>query len=449
MVDIMIQCSRCKNLITNPGVSFCPTCGNYLYEKKEDFNSKETNSFNYNFSNIKNSSNNNKSGKQITIKSKHIAIVLLILSIVLIGGKFFMSSNTPSEDYYFEGVNNKKEDGSFEEIENEDKEKDNNEVVVVTPPIETKEENIDYSKLNGVSKSGVKPNKNNKDETQIIHDKQYFKQLKLDKENQVYDLINYDSLSQKKGCNSSVLAIENEIITNYGIKAVNLCEMDTDFANELKDVVKYIYDTYPNARNHLTNLTLANVGDATYMASFMPIFTFVTSSNGGNYPIGIKTQIYLNSKYFLNVGKINNSVSYGAKNGYFPPNATKSSTVAHEFGHYLSYVALLKHYNVSQLTYVLSSRTSRMYDIYNDFDKGIFSKKIIEEAYEKFSKDTSSNLGFDNFRASISTYAMAKDNKGNYIYDETIAEAFHDVYLNKTKAKSASRYIIYVLNNKL
>ena len=449
MVDIMIQCSRCKNLITKPGISFCPTCGMYLYEKNDNASSNETNSYNYNFSNANNKSNNNRSNKQITLKGSYVAVILIILSLLLLVGKMLMPSSTPETDYYFDGVNNQNDDGSFEKIENEDKEKKDGEVVVVTPPIEKQDENIDYSKLTGVSKSGVNPNKNNRDETQIIHDKQYFKQLKLDKDSQVFDLINYDSVSQKKGCSSSILNIENEIINNYGIRAVNLCEMDISFANELRNVAKYVYDTYPNARNHLTNLTLANVGDATYMASFMPIFTFVTSSNGGNYPIGIKTQIYLNSKYFLNIGKINNSVSYGAKNGYFPPNATKSSTVAHEFGHYLSYVALLKYYNVSQLTYVMSSRSSRMYDIYNDFDKGLFSKKIIEEAYNKFSKDTSSNIGFDNFRASISTYAMAKDNKGNYIYDETIAEAFHDVYLNNSKAKSASRYIVYVLNSKL
>ena len=58
-------------------------------------------------------------------------------------------------------------------------------------------------------------------------------------------------------------------------------------------------------------------------------------------------------------------------------------------------------------------------------------------------------MGFDNFRASISSYAMAKDGTGNYIYDETIAEAFHDIYLNGNNAKPASRYIFAVLKSKL
>ena len=56
---------------------------------------------------------------------------------------------------------------------------------------------------------------------------------------------------------------------------------------------------------------------------------------------------------------------------------------------------------------------------------------------------------FDDFRSSISGYAMAKDNSGNYIYDETIAEAFHDVYINGDLAKPASNYIVKVLISKL
>ena len=44
---------------------------------------------------------------------------------------------------------------------------------------------------------------------------------------------------------------------------------------------------------------------------------------------------------------------------------------------------------------------------------------------------------------------IAKDNDGEYIYDETIAEAFHDTYLNKDNAIDASKYIIKVLKKYL
>ena len=45
----------------------------------------------------------------------------------------------------------------------------------------------------------------------------------------------------------------------------------------------------------------------------------------------------------------------------------------------------------------------------------------------------------------LSKYALSKDESGKYIYDETIAEAFHDVYLNDDKASLPSKYIMRIL----
>ena len=51
----------------------------------------------------------------------------------------------------------------------------------------------------------------------------------------------------------------------------------------------------------------------------------------------------------------------------------------------------------------------------------------------------------EEFRASISEYAASLDDYGEPIYDETIAEAYHDWYLNKQKATDASKAIVTVL----
>ena len=75
----------------------------------------------------------------------------------------------------------------------------------------------------------------------------------------------------------------------------------------------------------------------------------------------------------------------------------------------------------------------------------IYGQKVIRPAEDP----TKTNATFDNFRRSISEYAIAKDKKGNYIYDETIAEAFHDVYLNKESARPASIYIVNELKQYL
>jgi hypothetical protein len=309
---------------------------------------------------------------------------------------------------------------------------------------------IDYSGYEGVSKSGQEGNTSAVGKTKIVYDKQYFKMFTLHGIGDVYELIRTDSIKQKQGCPTNILNIENQIINNYGIVAVNLCEMDEEFANEIKNVVDYIYKNYPTARNYLTNITLANVGSSSsYMAAFMPIFTFVTSDTGSGYPVGSKTQIILNASYYLNPAKIANSASYGSKSGYFPPNATRSSTVAHEFGHYLSYVALLNYYQSGKLNYVTTGQAAKLYNVYDDFNTGNFSRILLEEAYEEYVKIYGNNLTFLGFRESISKYAVAKDNTGSYIYDETIAEAFHDVYINGNNAKPASRMIMKVLNTKL
>lgn len=281
--------------------------------------------------------------------------------------------------------------------------------------------------------------------TQIVYNKQYYKQSFKD-EKDVYNLIVQDSLAQKSNCPAEIVSIENEIVGNYGIKAANLCEMDVTFAKELRNVINYMYNNYPQAREYLTNITLANVGeDADYMAAFMPIFTFAQSNTRNGYPVGVKTQIILNARYFLNTSKITKAVSYSTNVGYFPKNATRSSTVAHEFGHYLSYVALLNHYNRSKMNFVRTSDADSLYKISEDFNLGNFSYKMINEAYQKYKSSYNSNISFNQFREMISSYAVAKDSNGNYIYDETIAEAFHDCYLNHDNASIASKLIFEVL----
>ncbi len=310
--------------------------------------------------------------------------------------------------------------------------------------------NGDMEEYTGVSKSNQVSNGSSIGVTSIVYDNQYLKQMKINNLSDVNKLIVSDSEKQKRNCPSDVKKVENEIIAHYGVTAVNFCEIDKNLAEELRNVVAYIYNEFPNARDYLTNITIANVGEnETYIAAFMPVFTFATSNTSSGYPVGIKTQIILNAKYFLNPVKLKNSVSSGANSGYFPPNATSSSTVAHEFGHYLSYVAMLNYYNSNRLNYVTESDSKKLYSVYTDFTKGNFSYKLLQEAYQEYQNTTFASGTFDEFRASISRYAMAKDKSGKYIYDETIAEAFHDCYLNGEKAKPASKAILTILNQKL
>lgn len=264
-------------------------------------------------------------------------------------------------------------------------------------------------------------------------------------------LISKDSTDQKENCPKEILQVENDIIKKYDITAVNLCEMDVDFAKELEDVIDVIYNNYPMARGHLTNLSLHNtsLSQPLVIAMFTPVFNFATSDSSSTYPWVIKTQVFLSSNYFLNRARLESSVKEASSSGHFPPNATTYSPVAHEFGHYLSFLALLNNYKVDSILLIDSNNINSFYKAFGDFGTGNFTLEMLKEAYNNYKNDTNTVLEFDEWRGTVSNYALAKDNNGNYIYDETMAEAFHDVYLNGDNASDASRYIVSVLKDKL
>ena len=294
-----------------------------------------------------------------------------------------------------------------------------------------------------------KEKKKSKTKTVIVYDNKYTG-MNISTKEDANKLIVKDSVDQKGACPKEIKAIEDDIIKKYGITAVNLCEMETGFAKEVGNVFKIIYDTFPDAKGYLTNLTLVNAPISSgYIAAFQPIFTFATSSTDSTYPWVLKTQIYLNTSYFLNKDRLKSSVESGSASGHFPPNATIYSPVAHEMGHYLSFLAMMNNYKVDSILIIEDEDTDVLYKLIEDFGKGTFSLTMINEAYNNYKKEVGTTLGLDDWRATISSYAVAKDNSGNYIYDETIAEAFHDVYLNGDKAAPASKYVVAVLKEKL
>ena len=292
-------------------------------------------------------------------------------------------------------------------------------------------------------------NRKGKYNTVIIYDNVY-EGVKIEQKSDADSLISKDSVDQKGNCPTEIKSIEDEIINNYGITAVNLCEMDVNFAKEISKVFKKVYDEYPSVRGFLTNLTLVNGSmQDSYIAAFMPFFSFATSDSTTTYPWIIKTQVLLNTSYFLNKAKLKSAIDMSTKAGHFPKNTTIYSPVAHELGHYLSFLAMMKNYDMNSILLIDGSNIDGLHKLSNDFKNGNFSLSMIKEAYEKYKTDKNSNIGFDEWRGTISKYALAKDSKGEYIYDETIAESFHDVYLNSDNAADASRYVISVLKNKL
>lgn len=417
-------CPKCGNHVEN-GTKYCNKCGVFLGEPINNMsiqppleqNNEINNSNQYPPHIIPNVNQNGGTvGKINNNKMVFIGVgsgVGLLVVIVLMVALF---SNGKS-NYYFSSSGNY------------DNEND-------TTSIEKKEESN--------SKKG-------KYQTVIITDNTY-SGIKISNDSEAYKLIEKDSVSQKSQCPAEIKKIEDEIIEKYNITAVNLCEMDVDFAKELENVFEIIYRDYPSARGHITNLTLRNtnmLSEGGVIAAFMPIFSFATSDSTSSYPWVIKTQVLLSSQYFLNKSKLEASAKDGSSSGHFPPNSTIYSPVAHELGHYLSFLAMMNYYQMNSILLINNNSIDTFYKLQVDFSEGNYSLSMINEAYENYKKDTGTTMSLDEWRGTISKYALAKDNNGEYIYDETIAEAFHDVYLNNDNAKDASKYIVKVLKEKL
>ena len=418
-------CSKCGDPVEQ-NETYCNKCGNYVGNNTQNcsnnnpsfYNSLPNNVannntqpyFQPNYNNYQSNANFNKTNnKKLIFVEVGIGVGILVVLVICL----LFSNN--SVKYYFS--NNSYE--STDEI------------------IQTN------------NSSNTTPKRKSKYSTIIITDNTY-SGVKISNDNDAYKLISEDSVAQKNNCPSEIKAIEDEIIKKYGVTAVNLCEMDIEFAKEVSNVFKKVYDEYPSVRGYLTNLSLVNASMSDgYIAAFMPVFNFATSNSTSTYPWVIKTQVLLNTSYFLNTVRLESAVQDGSNSGHFPPNATMYSPVAHELGHYLSFLAMMRNYDLESILLVDNKNVNVFYDVYDDFVEGDFSLHMITEAYEKCKKEKNITLSIDEWRATISNYAVAKDNSGNYIYDETIAEAFHDVYLNGDKAAQASKYVVAVLKEKL
>lgn len=398
-----MYCNKCGNKI-NPNQQYCNKCGSRIdYKIDNNIYSKTYDSTQYN---IKDNVVNNRTNLIIII------VTIAIIGAIICGICFYVMKSENKNNYYFydEIVSNNEQTASVQ------------------------------------SSTNVATTTKGKYKTAIITDNVY-SGINVKNVEDANKLISEDSLGQKQSDYSKeIIKIENDIIQKYSITAVNLKEMDVDFAKELENVIKNIYTEYPGARGYLTNLTLTNLdmSEAGVIALFRPIFMFGTSNTSTTRPWVIKTQVQLNAKYFLNPERIDVAVDTSSKAGHFPKNATKYSPVAHEFGHYLSFIALLNYYNTKSIVLVNDNQVQDYYDIFKSFGNGTFSKIMLDEAFEEYKKENG-YIDFDEWRGQISEYALAKDDAGKYIYDETIAEAFHDVYLNGNNACKVSQYIVKVL----
>jgi hypothetical protein len=277
---------------------------------------------------------------------------------------------------------------------------------------------------------------------------QYFNE-KINTLEEAKKFIKKDISNQEWECYSTLelSTIEDSISTNYDIPSVSFCEIKKEEVEKIKEVIDEVYTLFPNIKGYLTNITLTNAKNSKdYVAYFQPIYEFTnTTSDLTSYNKINKTQILLNSYYFLNSDILNSEVT----SNWYVNGSTYYSLIAHEFGHYISFVSLLKTKGISNVTLVNNENKSQIDEVLNIINDESYSKDLVDIAITNYNNKYNTDIYVDDFAKLISNYAASKNSKGNILYDEIIAEAFHDYYLNKKNASSASLEIINILKERI
>lgn len=379
-----MYCNKCGNKI-NDEMRFCSKCGNYIgdnYLKNNTTSNNKPNNLNNN--NLKNSNNNsniknnnyktynpNKKNKSsigiiIGILAVLAAIVLFFIIAFIIVIALFLGSAKKSNNVYSddESYNNSYTNNNVNNSNNNSNSNNSS--------------NTNSNTNNNTNNTATSKSKNRKSDETAIETENTYKGLNIKSINDATEIIKKDSEDQKIGTTSEeVKKIENNIINKYKITAVNLGEIDVQFAKELENVLDVLYKEYPEVKEYLTNLSITNYTPHTgTIAYFQPFFPFTSEKTRTTLPWTIKTRISLIDSYFLNESKLENTVKMGSAAGHFPKNATKYSPLAHEFGHYVSFIALLKEKNVSSVKYMNNVQdVNKLVEISNDFKNREFFTK--------------------------------------------------------------------------
>jgi len=255
----------------------------------------------------------------------------------------------------------------------------------------------------------------------------------------------FDSQIFQCSRNIDLNILEKTLEDKYSIPSVTFCDISYKEALKISNVIEKMYTLFPNIEGALTNITITNANNISdYIAYFQPMYQFVNVDEDINYYNKVnKTQILLNSYYFLN--NDSNSLNNVVSDGWYVENATLESIIAHEFGHYITFVVLLKEYNLNNITLITKDNQNTINEILNRFENKSFSSNIVNIALNNYNEKYKTNIDLDNYALSISKYANKTDQEGNLIFEETIAEAIHDYYLHGNNCNKASYEIVEVI----
>lgn len=287
----------------------------------------------------------------------------------------------------------------------------------------------------------------------IIKTDNIYNKKNINNIDEAYEIIKKDFDSQTWKCMHDIetYKLEKDLEEKHQIINVNFCDISYTEVKKIKDVIDKMYTLFPNIEGALTNITVSNAKEKSdYIAYFQPMFQFVNSKEDINlYNKVNKTQILLNSYYFLNEDILNRDADSYVGDTWYVNDATWESTIAHELGHYITFKLFLKSKNIDNIIFININNENIINDIMQEYDNGSFASAIINEALINYNVKNKTSLDINEFAKNISNYAAVKDDNDKIIADETIAEAIHDYYLHGDNCHKESYEIVSIIKNML
>ncbi len=240
-------------------------------------------------------------------------------------------------------------------------------------------------------------------------------------------------------------SLEEEIEKKYDIAAVHLCDISDETVKKMETVLDRMYTLFPSIKGYLTNISVDNLSrDYDGVATFVAYYPFVNDTLSiNNFNKVYKTEILLNSKYFLNDSLLKKDTPTKYVGG-----GTNLDSLAHYLGKYVAFTAVIKKHQAAEFILETSKNTERIEQTIKDYQNDELYQEIVKKSFLEYQSQTEEEVTFEKFLDSISKKAGEKID--DHISRETIiAEAIYDYYLHNDKAAKASLIIVNTLKEDL
>lgn len=211
-----------------------------------------------------------------------------------------------------------------------------------------------------------------------------------------------------------------EDLTNFardewGVKTIDLSDLDVKAVKGTFETMEATFNEYPELKGKVIEIGKKKLGImCTNM--FQDKDGFIITFNPG---------------YYSDIDKVIKEYNHGLKLGYYPENTDWKNAGVHELGH-VAHGVIAKN----------NPNNDYSWQANIDWNDHSTSKRIVAEAWNNVKKDYPKGTKVIYARRRISGYSEKTAS-------ETIAEAFSDVYTNKSKAEPLSREIVRLTKKEL